>query len=47
LLRIGLPLASVGLIIGFLLGIAVYADKANRAGVPGLVARVIEPDSNL
>ncbi len=36
LLRIGLPLGGVGLIIGFLLGIAVYADNANRAGVLGL-----------
>ncbi len=36
LLRIGLPLAGVSLIIGFLLGIAVYADSANRAGVLGL-----------
>jgi len=35
-LRIGLPLAGVGLIIGFLLGIAVYADSVNRAGVLGL-----------
>jgi adenylate cyclase len=36
LLRIGLPLGGVGLIIGFLLGIAVYADSVNRAGVLGL-----------
>jgi adenylate cyclase len=36
LLRIGLPLGGVGLIIGFLLGIALYADTANRAGVLGL-----------
>ena len=36
LLHIGLPLCGVGLIIGFLLGIAVYADNANRAGVLGL-----------
>ncbi len=36
LLHIGLPLCGVGLIIGFLLGIAVYADSANRAGVLGL-----------
>ena len=36
LLRIGLPLGGVGLIVGFLLGIAVYADAANRAGVLGL-----------
>lgn len=36
MLRIGLPLCGVGLIIGFLLGIAVYADNANRAGVLGL-----------
>ena len=36
LLRIALPLGGVGLIIGFLLGIAVYADTANRAGVLGL-----------
>jgi adenylate cyclase len=36
LLRIGLPLGGVGLIIGFLLGITVYADNANRAGVLGL-----------
>jgi adenylate cyclase len=36
LLRIGLPIGGVGLIIGFLLGIAVYADMANRAGVLGL-----------
>jgi adenylate cyclase len=36
LLRIGMPLGGVGLIIGFLLGIAVYADSANRAGVLGL-----------
>lgn len=36
LLRIGLPLVGVGIIIGFLLGIAVYADRANRAGVLGL-----------
>ncbi len=36
LLRIGLPLGGVGLIIGFLLGIALYADSANRAGVLGL-----------
>jgi adenylate cyclase len=35
-LRLALPLAGVGLIIGFLLGIAVYADTANRAGVLGL-----------
>lgn len=34
--RIGLPLGGVGLIIGFLLGIALYADSANRAGVLGL-----------
>jgi adenylate cyclase len=36
LLHIGLPLCGVGLIIGFLLGIGVYADNANRAGVLGL-----------
>jgi adenylate cyclase len=36
LLRIGLPIGGVSLIIGFLLGIAVYADRANRAGVLGL-----------
>jgi adenylate cyclase len=36
LLRLGLPLIGLGLIIGFLLGIAVYADRANRAGVLGL-----------
>ncbi|GGF42770.1 hypothetical protein GCM10011611_56480 [Aliidongia dinghuensis] len=36
MLRIGLPIGGVGLIIGFLLGIAVYADSANRAGVLGL-----------
>jgi adenylate cyclase len=36
LLRLGLPLGGVGLIIGFLLGITVYADSANRAGVLGL-----------
>jgi adenylate cyclase len=36
LLRIGLPIGGVGLIIGFLLGIAIYADSANRAGVLGL-----------
>ena len=36
LLRIALPVAGVSLIIGFLLGIAVYADSANRAGVLGL-----------
>ena len=36
MLRIGLPLCGVGLIIGFLLGIAIYADSANRAGVLGL-----------
>jgi adenylate cyclase len=36
LLRLGLPLVGVGLIIGFLLGIALYADTANRAGVLGL-----------
>jgi adenylate cyclase len=36
LLHIGLPLGGVGLIIGFLLGIAIYADHANRAGVLGL-----------
>ncbi len=36
LLRIGLPLGGVGLIIGVLLGIALYADSANRAGVLGL-----------
>jgi adenylate cyclase len=36
LLRIGLPLAGVGLITGFLLGITVYADRANRSGVLGL-----------
>jgi adenylate cyclase len=36
LLHIGLPLGGVGLIIGFLLGIALYADRANRAGVLGL-----------
>jgi adenylate cyclase len=36
LLRIGLPLGGVGLIVGFLLGIAVYSDRANRAGVLGL-----------
>ena len=36
MLRVGLPLCGVGLIIGFLLGIAVYADNANRAGVLGL-----------
>ena len=36
LLRIALPLGGVGLIVGFLLGIAVYADSANRAGVLGL-----------
>lgn len=35
-LRIGLPLVGVGLIIGFMLGIALYADRANRAGVLGL-----------
>ncbi|WP_158931530.1 GAF domain-containing protein [Acidisphaera sp. S103] len=33
LLRIGLPIGGVGLIIGFLLGITIYADSANRAGV--------------
>jgi adenylate cyclase len=36
LAHIGLPILGVGLIIGFLLGIAVYADRANRAGVLGL-----------
>jgi adenylate cyclase len=36
LARIGLPLGGVGLIVGFLLGITVYADSANRAGVLGL-----------
>nr|WP_294520972.1 cache domain-containing protein [uncultured Rhodopila sp.] len=36
LLRVALPVAGVSLIIGFLLGIAVYADSANRAGVLGL-----------
>ena len=36
MLHIGLPLGGVGLIIGFLLGIAIYADHANRAGVLGL-----------
>ena len=35
-MRVGLPLGGVGLIIGFLLGIALYADSANRAGVLGL-----------
>ncbi|MFL5255820.1 MAG: hypothetical protein ACJ8AI_23560 [Rhodopila sp.] len=35
-MRIGLPIGGVSLIIGFLLGIAVYADRANRAGVLGL-----------
>ena len=35
-LRIGLPLGGVGLIIGFLPGIALHADGANRAGVLGL-----------
>jgi hypothetical protein len=35
-MHIGLPLGGVGLIIGFLLGIAIYADHANRAGVLGL-----------
>ncbi|HTH98387.1 MAG TPA: cache domain-containing protein [Stellaceae bacterium] len=34
--RIGLPVGGVGLIIGFLLGITIYADSANRAGVLGL-----------
>lgn len=34
-LRIGLPLGGVGLIIGILLGIALYTDRANRAGVLG------------
>ena len=36
LLRIGMPLCGVGLIIGFLLGIAIYAERANREGVLGL-----------
>src|SRR5271169_1535597 len=36
LARIGMPIVGVGLIIAFLLGIAVYADRANRAGVLGL-----------
>lgn len=36
LLRIGLPLGGVGLIVGFLLGIAIYAYSSNRAGVLGL-----------
>lgn len=36
MLRIALPLCGVGLIIGFLLGIAEYADTANRRGVLGL-----------
>ena len=36
MLRIGLPLGGVGLIVGFLLGIAIYADGATRAGVLGL-----------
>src|ERR1700761_5437956 len=36
LLRIGLPLGGVGLIVGFLLGIAIYSDRANRSGVLGL-----------
>jgi adenylate cyclase len=33
LLRVGLPLGGVGLIVGFLFGITVYTDAANRAGV--------------
>ena len=41
MLRIGLPLCGVGLIIGFLLGIAVYADNANRAGVLGLSSTLL------
>ena len=41
MLRIGLPLCGVGLIIGFLLGIAVYADSANRAGVLGLSSTLL------
>jgi hypothetical protein len=36
LLRIGLPLGGVGLIVGVLLGIEVYTDAANRAGVLSL-----------
>jgi PAS domain-containing protein len=40
-MRIGLPLCGVGLIIGFLLGIAVYADNANRAGVLGLSSTLL------
>ena len=36
LVRLGLPLGGVGLIVGFLVGIAVYADNADRAGVLGL-----------
>jgi hypothetical protein len=36
LLRIGLPLGGVGLIVGILLGIEVYTDAANRAGVLSL-----------
>jgi adenylate cyclase len=42
LLRIGLPIGGVGLIIGFLLGIAIYADSANRAGVLGLSQTLLQ-----
>jgi adenylate cyclase len=41
LLRIGLPLVGVGLIIGFLLGITVYADRANRSGVLNLTSTLL------
>lgn len=41
-MRIFLPLCGVGLIIGFLLGIALYTDRANRAGVLGLSENLLQ-----
>jgi adenylate cyclase len=36
LLRIGLPIAGVGLMVATILGIALYADRANRSGALAL-----------
>src|ERR1700730_9017259 len=43
LLRIGLPIAGVGLMVATILGIALYADRAHRAGARPLSNDLLAP----